>query len=180
MRLRRLLASRVLWPAAAPLSSSTAGASRSLSAFTWTRARAAGWAGPPPPNRPVSREHWCSGAPGALAAGSALLLQRPPPWARAGPALSLLKLQSSPGGVASLPASRDPVSSGDPSLGGLGCSCHKPLSRPHVTLCSSLLPQARVTSCPSIPGPMPLGAPLCPQGLCHLVPPLYCPRTLTC
>ena len=141
VRPRRPPASRAPWLAAAPPSSSSAGASRSSSASTWMRARAAGpWRDP---HRPISREPQSSWSPAACSAplGAALT-----PMARSRtPALSLLKLHVSPGRCCITPP-RDPVSSGDPSLGGLGCSCHKPLSRPHVTSCPSLLPQAPVTS----------------------------------
>lgn len=73
----------------------------------------------------------------------------------------------------------DPVSSGDPFLGDLGCSCHKPLRRPGVTLCPSDAPPPGPVSLrapPSILGPVSLHVPLCLQGPCLLVPPPLLPQ----
>lgn len=102
------------------------------------------------------------GSPRAPAACSALLGAAPTPEPGAGRralAPSPRKLQEVRCCLVPLTPPRDPVSSGGPFLGGLSCSRHKPLSRPRVTSCSSLLPQACVTSCPSIPG---APATLCP------------------
>lgn len=89
---------------------------------------------------PESRLSGAPGAPAACPPSSEL----PDPGPREGLQHYLLN-PTFPLGMAPL----TPYLQATPSLGGLGCSCHKLLSRSHVTSCPSV-PGACVTLCPSL------------------------------
>lgn len=181
-RRRRPRANLAPWRAAAPRSSSTAGACRSSSASTWRRARAGGLSGPQQREPPCPPARPACGGHESPSAWAALLGAAPAPRAAETPALSL-KPHISPWEVlrylVPLTTPGDPVSSGDPFPGDLGCSCHKPLGRPCVTLCPSDAPPPGPVSLRaplSILGPVSLNVPLCLQGPCLLVPPPLLPQ----